>query len=70
MFAAGLENIECISTAKVGDKTLMDTLIPACDRAKSSDSPLPQLLADIADAAYEGAEYSNNAKQNWQSKIP
>jgi dihydroxyacetone kinase-like protein len=58
MFAGGLTNIEGISTAKVGDKTLMDTLIPACERAASSDSPLPQLLEDIAEAAYQGAEYS------------
>lgn len=62
MFAGGLEGIESISTAKVGDKTLMDTLIPACERAKSSDSPLPQLLGDIADAAYQGAEYSKQCQ--------
>lgn len=62
MFAGGLENIECISTAKVGDKTLMDTLIPACERAANSDSPLPQLLEDIADAAYQGAEHSKQCQ--------
>jgi len=62
MFAGGLESIGYISTAKVGDKTLMDTLIPACERAKNSDSPLPQLLADIADAAYEGAEHSKECQ--------
>jgi len=62
MFASGLENIKDISTAKVGDKTLMDALIPACERAANSDSPLPQLLADIADAAYQGAEYSKQCQ--------
>ena len=62
MFASGLENIEYISTAKVGDKTLMDTLIPACERAQSSDSLLPQLLEDIADAAYQGAEHSKECQ--------
>lgn len=62
MFAGGLENIECISTAKVGDKTLMDTLIPACERAKTSEAPLPQLFEDIADAAYQGAEYSKQCQ--------
>ena len=62
MFASGLENIRYISTAKVGDKTLMDTLIPACERAQSSDSPLPQLLEDIADAAYKGAEHSKQCQ--------
>ena len=62
MFAGGLENIGYISTAKVGDKTLMDTLIPACERAQSSDSPLPQLLDDIAEAAYQGAEHSKQCQ--------
>jgi len=62
MFAGSLENIGFISNAKVGEKTLMDTLIPACERAQSSDSPLPQLLADIADAAYQGAEYSKGCQ--------
>lgn len=62
MFAGGLESIQCISTAKVGDKTLMDTLIPACERAANSDLPLPQLLEDIAVAAYEGAEYSKQCQ--------
>lgn len=62
MFAGGLENIEYISTAKVGDKTLMDTLIPACEKAHSSDSPLPQLFKDIEDAAYSGAEYSKQCQ--------
>jgi len=62
MFASGLENIEFISNAKVGDKTLMDTLIPACERAKNSDLPLPQLLEDIADAAYQGAEHSKECQ--------
>ena len=62
MFAGGLENIGYISTAKVGDKTLMDTLIPACQRAESSTSPLPQLLEDIAQAAHEGAEHSKQCQ--------
>lgn len=62
MFAGGLENIGYISTAKVGDKTLMDTLIPACQRAESSTLPLPQLLEDIAEAAHEGAEHSKQCQ--------
>jgi len=65
MFAGGLESIEYISKAKVGDKTLMDTLIPACERAQSSDASLPQLLEDIADAAYEGAEYSKHCQSKF-----
>jgi len=62
MFAGGLENIGLISNAKVGEKTLMDTLIPACEKAASSNSPLPQLLKEIADAAYQGAEYSKQCQ--------
>ncbi len=62
MFAGGLENIGLISNAKVGEKTLMDTLIPACEKAQSSNSPLPMLLEDIAEAAYQGALYSKQCQ--------
>ena len=62
MFAGALENISLISNAKIGEKTMMDTLIPACEKAKSSVSPLPQLLEDIAAAAHEGAEYSKQCQ--------
>lgn len=62
MFVGALENIRLISNAKVGEKTMMDTLIPACEKAESSTSPLPQLLADIADAAFLGAEYSKQCQ--------
>jgi phosphoenolpyruvate---glycerone phosphotransferase subunit DhaL len=62
MFAGAIENIRLISNAKVGEKTMMDTLIPACEKAESSTSPLPQLLADIADAAFQGAEYSKQCQ--------
>ncbi len=71
MFAGALENISYISKAKIGgDKTLMDTLIPACERAQSSEAPLPKLIEDIADAAYEGAQYSKKMSvEVWKSKI-
>lgn len=62
MFAGALENIRLISNAKVGEKTMMDTLIPACGIAESSNTPLPQLFEDIADAAQKGAEYSRNCE--------
>ena len=65
MFAGGLENIRMISSAKVGEKTLMDTLIPACEKAASSDSPLPVLLQDIADAALQGAEYTRQCQAKY-----
>jgi len=62
MFMGALENIRLISNAKVGEKTMMDTLIPACEKAESSTSPLPLLLSDIAEAAYQGAEYSKQCQ--------
>jgi dihydroxyacetone kinase-like protein len=62
MFAGALENIRLISNAKVGEKTLMDTLIPACEKAAVSNSPLPKLLEDIAEAAFQGAEYSKQCQ--------
>lgn len=62
MFTGALENIRLISNAQIGEKTMMDTLIPACEKAKSSTSPLPQLLLDIADAAFHGAEYSKQCQ--------
>ncbi len=62
MFAGAVENIGNISTAKVGDKTLMDTLIPASDAAQKSDASLPQLLKDIEKGAFEGAEYSKQCQ--------
>jgi len=65
MFAGALENISYITTAKVGDKTLMDALIPACEKAESSNSPLPKLFEDIADAAYRGAEFSKQCQAKY-----
>lgn len=65
MFAGALESMGYVSTAKVGDKTLMDTLIPACNKAASSDSPLPKLMEDIADAALEGAEFSKQCQSKF-----
>ena len=62
MFAGALENIRLISNAKVGEKTMMDTLIPACEKAESSSSPLPQLFEDITEAALQGAEYSKQCQ--------
>lgn len=61
MFAAGLAAVEMMTTAKVGDKTLMDALIPAVEAMKkvqSSDSgaTLGQLLTAAAEAARSGAE--------------
>lgn len=60
MCSACLENMQLISTAKVGDKTMMDTLIPAVEAVKASGEPLPKLVRIFADAGNQGAKDSEN----------
>ena len=57
MFAASLEAMEDITTAKVGDKTMMDALIPASEAvaAYTGDSA-DELFDAAAQAAAQGAE--------------
>ena len=59
MFTAGLECVEKSTKAKVGDKTLMDALIPAVNQMKSMidcNFSLAVVLEAAADAAQFGAE--------------
>ncbi|WP_083789070.1 dihydroxyacetone kinase subunit DhaL [Ilyobacter polytropus] len=58
MILSSLENMQMITKAKVGDKTMMDTLIPAAECAKKSSLELPECITEIADAACRGAEKS------------
>lgn len=61
MFAGALEEMEAITTAKVGDKTMMDALIPAVEAAQSCESADPKaVLAAAAQAAQAGAKESEN----------
>ena len=61
MFAAALEALEDISGAKVGDKTMMDALIPATEAIEAYDGGDESgLFAAAAAAASEGAENSKN----------
>ena len=61
MFAAALEALEDISGAKVGDKTMMDALIPATEAIEAYDGVDESgLIAAAAAAASEGAENSKN----------
>lgn len=59
MLAAGLEGLQGIVDAKVGDKTLVDTLSPAVDSlknsAKSGDS-LKDAVEKMKEAAEKGKE--------------
>ena len=61
MFAKGLEELDDMSGAKVGDKTMMDALIPASQAiAAYSGSDEAELFAAAAQAAAAGAEASKN----------
>ena len=59
MFEAGLTKLRSISKAKVGDKTMMDALVPAVEALKSSAESgdgVAAALSKAADAAQAGAE--------------
>ena len=61
MFASALEALEDISGAKVGDKTMMDALIPATEAVEAYEgSDEAGLFTAAAAAATEGAENSKN----------
>jgi len=59
MFEAGLESLRQQTTAEVGDKTVLDALVPAVQQARrAADEGLDvaQLLQHAAQAAEKGAE--------------
>ena len=59
MFSAGLACVEKSTKAQVGDKTLMDALIPAVNQMKSMfdcNASLAELFEAAAEAAQFGAE--------------
>lgn len=58
LFEAGLNGLRGATGAKVGDKTLMDALIPAVDAiaACPAGADIPACLAAAAEAAERGAE--------------
>ena len=59
IFAKAFEEIDDMSGAKVGDKTMMDALIPASEAvAAYGGSDVNELFAAAARAAQEGAEAS------------
>jgi dihydroxyacetone kinase-like protein len=62
---ASLEAIMKRGGAKLGDKTLVDALSPAVDKAeemKKNEGNLVNVLKDIADAAHEGLEETKSIK--------
>lgn len=59
MLAAGLKGLGDIVEAKVGDKTLVDTLVPAVDTLKKAikkDKAFSQALTEMKEAAHTGKE--------------
>ena len=58
MFAGCLSEMEDITTAKVGDKTMMDALIPAVQAAQQTQEDCKAILESAAQAAQEGAKAS------------
>lgn len=61
IFAKAFEELDDMSGAKVGDKTMMDALIPASEAiAAYTGSDEKELFAAAAQAAAQGAENSKN----------
>ena len=58
MFRAGLEEMYDITTARVGDKTMMDTLIPAVEAMEAGEGDVSRLFFLAASAAEKGAKAS------------
>ncbi len=60
MLGHALEELAALSKAKVGDKTMMDALIPATEVALACQGSADDIFAAAAKAALEGAEASRN----------
>ena len=60
MFQHAYEELEALSKAKVGDKTMMDALIPATEALVGCEGDVDQLFEAAAAAAVKGAENSKN----------
>ena len=60
MLGHALEELSALSKAKVGDKTMMDALIPATEAALACPGSEEEVLRAAAQAAAEGAEASRN----------
>ncbi|PCI33665.1 MAG: dihydroxyacetone kinase [Flavobacteriaceae bacterium] len=65
MFRAGLTMLEQQTKAKVGDKTMMDALIPAVEAIEEAEGDVMMILKKGAEAASEGAEKTIAMKANF-----
>lgn len=55
MLDQGIKAMQGVTNAKVGDKTMMDALIPAANASKSAPNDISQILLSAAQAALSGA---------------
>lgn len=60
MFAHALEELSDMSGAQVGDKTMMDAFIPACEAIAACDGDEAALFEAAAREAQAGAENTKN----------
>lgn len=65
---AGLEGIQSIGSAKVGDKTLLDTLVPAIEAFDAADAA-GKPFAEALDAMVAAAEAGRDSTLNLVAKI-
>ena len=66
MFAGGLANVKQQTSAQVGDKTMMDALIPAVEAIQNCPSnDIKEVLQAGAKAALSGAESTIQLKANF-----
>jgi dihydroxyacetone kinase-like protein len=59
MLTSGLDGVQAIGAAKVGDKTLLDTLVPAIEAFNSANAdgkPFPEALDALVVAAEKGRD--------------
>ncbi len=68
MLHAGLEGIQAIGSAKLGDKTLLDTLIPAIEAFDAADAA-GKFFAEALDALVAAAEAGRDSTLNLVAKI-
>ncbi|MDR3230727.1 MAG: dihydroxyacetone kinase subunit L [Synergistaceae bacterium] len=60
MFAAGRDALFDITKARVGDKTMMDALIPAVEAAQQAENDVLSVLRASASAADQGVRDTEN----------
>ena len=66
MFAGGLANVKQQTSAQVGDKTMMDALIPAVEAIEACPSDdIKEIMEAGAKAAVEGAKATVDMKANF-----